>query len=88
MASDWLAARVCQIPIVVLGDAVRQVLYQNAAAQFNRGGGLLGILPDGVRCGLRQRMDAGRSLRAVARRPLVDLLDIVWKISTSVEGVS
>jgi O-antigen/teichoic acid export membrane protein len=40
----WLATRVCQMPITILGDAVRQVLYQRAAAQFNRGEGLLEML--------------------------------------------
>lgn len=40
----WLASRVCQMPIVFLGDAVRQVFYERAAAQFNRGEGLLRFL--------------------------------------------
>ena len=40
----WLADRICQMPAVVLGDAVRQVFYQRATAQFNRGEGLLDIL--------------------------------------------
>jgi lipopolysaccharide exporter len=40
----WLATRVCQMPITILGETVRQVLYQRAAAQFNRGEGLLEML--------------------------------------------
>ena len=40
----WLATRICQMPITILGDAVRQVLYQRAAGQFNRGEGLLEML--------------------------------------------
>jgi O-antigen/teichoic acid export membrane protein len=40
----WLASRVCQLPIVFLGDAVRQVFYERAAAQFNRREALLAFL--------------------------------------------
>jgi len=40
----WLADRICQMPIVLLGEAVRQVLYQRAAARYNGGEGLLEIL--------------------------------------------
>jgi O-antigen/teichoic acid export membrane protein len=40
----YLAYRICQMPVVVLGDAVRQVFYQKAAAQFSQGEGLLDIL--------------------------------------------
>jgi lipopolysaccharide exporter len=40
----WLAYRVCQMPLVVLGEAIRQVFYQKAAAQFGQGEGLLDIL--------------------------------------------
>jgi len=40
----WLASRICQMPIALLGEAVRQVFYERAASQFNRDEGQLLIL--------------------------------------------